>query len=97
VAQKSPAEAEEYKRWLVALAQKTAEAAKEGGFLGIGGTRVSEAETSAVSELNRTTGGWYSSSITLSTAKGFGGRFFSCAQNDTIGGSRSKVYECHVG
>ena len=47
VAQKSPAEAKEYKRWLVLLAQKTAEAAKEGGFLGIGGTRVSEAETTA--------------------------------------------------
>ena len=51
VAQKSPAEAEEYKRWLVSLAQKTAEAAKEGGFLGIGGTRVSEAESTAVTEL----------------------------------------------
>ena len=51
VAQKSPAEAEEYKRWLVSLARKTADAAKEGGFLGIGGTRVSEAETTSVSEL----------------------------------------------
>jgi hypothetical protein len=51
VAQKSPAEAEEYKRWLVSLARKTGEAAKEGGFLGIGGTRVSEAENTAVSEL----------------------------------------------
>jgi hypothetical protein len=51
VTQKSPAEAEEYKRWLVSLARKTADAAKEGGFLGIGGTRVSAAETTAVSEL----------------------------------------------
>jgi len=51
VAQKSPAEAEEYKRWLVVLAQKTAEAAKEGGFLGIGGTRVSEAESTALKDL----------------------------------------------
>ena len=51
VAQKSPAEAEEYKRWLVTLAQKTAEAAKEGGFLGIGGTRVSEAEKAAITDL----------------------------------------------
>ena len=51
VAQKSPSEAEEYKRWLVSLAQKTAEAAKEGGFLGIGGTRVSTAESTALTEL----------------------------------------------
>jgi hypothetical protein len=51
VAQKSPAEAEEYKRWLVLMAQRTAEAAKEGGFLGIGGTRVSEGETTALKEL----------------------------------------------
>jgi hypothetical protein len=51
VTQKSPAEAEEYKRWLVSLARKTAEAAKEGGFLGIGGARVSEAENTAINEL----------------------------------------------
>ena len=51
VAQKSPAEAEEYKRWLVLLAQKTAEAAKEGGFLGIGFTRVIDAEVTALKDL----------------------------------------------
>jgi hypothetical protein len=51
VAQKSAAEADEYKRWLVNLAGKTAEASKEGGFLGIGGTVVSEEESSAVKEL----------------------------------------------
>jgi hypothetical protein len=51
VAQKSASEAEEYKRWLVTLAWKTAEASKEGGFLGIGGTVVSEEESSAVKEL----------------------------------------------
>jgi hypothetical protein len=51
VSQKSAAEAEEYKRWLVSLARKTAEASKEGGFLGIGGTVVSEEESSAVNEL----------------------------------------------
>ena len=32
----------------MAIAQRTAEAAKEGGFLGIGGTRVSENETVAI-------------------------------------------------
>jgi hypothetical protein len=51
VAQKSPAEAEEYKRWLVSLANKTAEAAKEGGFLGVGGTKVTESESQAVRDL----------------------------------------------
>lgn len=51
VARKSPAEAEEYKRWLLSLAQKTAEASKEGGFLGIGGTQVSEEESQAVDNL----------------------------------------------
>ena len=56
VAQKSPAEAEEYKRWLVLMAKKTAEAAKEGGFLGIGGTRVSEWEAAAIKELSTALG-----------------------------------------
>jgi hypothetical protein len=51
VARKSPAEAEECKRWLVSMAQKTAEAAKEGGVLGIGGTRVSQWEAEAIKEL----------------------------------------------
>jgi hypothetical protein len=51
VSQKSPAEADEFKRWLVSLAQKTAEASKEGGFLGIGGTLVSDSESGAVKEL----------------------------------------------
>jgi hypothetical protein len=51
VAQKSPAEADEYQRWLVSLARKTAEASKEGGFLGFGGTVVSEEESSAVNKL----------------------------------------------
>jgi hypothetical protein len=51
VAKKSPNEAEEYKRWLLSLAQKTAEASKEGGFLGIGGTLVSDEESHAVDNL----------------------------------------------
>ena len=33
------------KRWLLGIAQRTAEAAKEGGFLGFGGAQVSETET----------------------------------------------------
>jgi hypothetical protein len=49
--QKAPAEAEGYKQWVYQAAQHSAEAAKEGGFLGIGGTRVSEAEAVALKEL----------------------------------------------
>jgi hypothetical protein len=49
-------EAEGVKRWLVTIAQRTAEAAKEGGFLGVGGTRVSEAETGAIREVARVLG-----------------------------------------
>jgi hypothetical protein len=51
VLSKSPAEADEYKKWLVSFATTTAGASKEGGFLGFGGTLVSEAENSAISEL----------------------------------------------
>jgi hypothetical protein len=56
VQQKSPAEAEEYKEWLASLAQKTAEASKEGGFLGFGGTQISDDEKAAVNELSSALG-----------------------------------------
>ena len=56
VGQKSPPEAEEYKRWLVSLARKAAEASKEGGFLGIGGTLVSEAENAALRDMAQALG-----------------------------------------
>ena len=51
VSQKSPGEADEYKKWLVSLAKKAAEASKEGGFLGIGGTLVSDSEAAAIASL----------------------------------------------
>jgi hypothetical protein len=51
VAQKSPAEADEFKQWLMTIATRTSEAAKEGGFLGIGGTRVSEKEKAELAAL----------------------------------------------
>ena len=51
VAAKSPAEAQEFKTWLMSIARRAAEAAKEGGFLGFGGTQVSEKEQSALSQL----------------------------------------------
>ena len=47
----TPEEFEEFRTWLSSLARKVAEAAKEGGFLGFGGTPVSEAETSALDQI----------------------------------------------
>ena len=52
LARKAPApEAEGFKRWLLTTAQRAAEASKEGGFLGIGGVRVSAAEQAVLAEL----------------------------------------------
>jgi hypothetical protein len=51
VGAKSPDELEEYKRFLLDVAQKTAEAGKEGGVLGIGAVRVSEQEKAAIARL----------------------------------------------
>ncbi len=48
---KSPVNATSFRDTLVALAQKVAEASKEGGFLGIGGTRVSKEEEQAIAEV----------------------------------------------
>lgn len=44
-------EAAQIKNWLYQVAVDTAKAAKEGGFLGIGAVRVSDAEKSALAEL----------------------------------------------
>jgi hypothetical protein len=41
----------EYKRFVYALADKVAHAHREGGFLGIGGTEVSEKERAALDEI----------------------------------------------
>ena len=49
--QKAPADAQEYKQWVYQAAQNSANAAKEGGVFGIGGERVSEAETAALKEI----------------------------------------------
>lgn len=48
VAARSPAELQAYKDTILSVAQATAEAAKEGGFLGIGGTLVSADEQAAI-------------------------------------------------
>ena len=49
VAAKSQGEA--YKTWLMSVASKVSQAAKEGGFLGIGGTQVSGDEQAALRQL----------------------------------------------
>ena len=45
------AEAAGFKDWTMSVAQSTAEAAKEGGVLGIGAVRVSDKETAALDDL----------------------------------------------
>jgi len=51
ISAKSPSEVEAYKTWLMTAAKKVSEAAKEGGFLGFGGTLVSDKEQAALKEL----------------------------------------------
>jgi hypothetical protein len=47
----SPEEAAEYKDWALEVAENVARAAKEGGFLGFGGERVSAGEKALFAEL----------------------------------------------
>jgi hypothetical protein len=51
VAGKNPADVASYKSLVLDTAQRAAEASKEGGFLGIGGTRVSQEEQSALDQI----------------------------------------------
>jgi hypothetical protein len=48
---KAGADAAPFKKWLAGLATSVAEAGKEGGFLGIGGESVSDAEEAAIAEI----------------------------------------------
>lgn len=48
---KAADEAPGIKQWLYGVAEKSARAAKEGGFLGFGGTEVTPEETAALAEL----------------------------------------------
>ena len=52
VATNSPSDAAAYGRLLVDVATHVAEASKEGGFLGIGGVPVSEAEKATLAEIS---------------------------------------------
>lgn len=49
---KAPEDAAAFQVWLQEVAQKAAEAGKEGGFLGFGGVAVSEAEKSTLAEIS---------------------------------------------
>jgi hypothetical protein len=50
-AKSTPDEAAGFKSWLVGIANKVAEASTEGGFFGIGGERVTQAEKQAIAEM----------------------------------------------
>jgi hypothetical protein len=52
----SPPESDAYRRLLMSVARKTANAAKEGGFLGVGGVRVSAKEQLFINAVSRAAG-----------------------------------------
>jgi hypothetical protein len=49
----TPEEAEQYRSFILRVADVVAHAAKEGGVLGVGGKQVSEQEQAALDELGR--------------------------------------------
>jgi hypothetical protein len=55
-AKATPAEVDDYKRFVMTVAQAAASAHKEGGFLGIGGKPVSDAENQALDEISSALG-----------------------------------------
>ena len=55
-ARATPSEVEAYKRFVWTVAQTVAQAHKEGGFLGIGGKQVSDAESRALDEISTALG-----------------------------------------
>jgi hypothetical protein len=48
LAKKAPADADGFKRWLLDVANRVAEASNEGGFLGFGGEKVSASEKAEI-------------------------------------------------
>jgi hypothetical protein len=52
----TPEEVEDYKRFALSLADAAARSHKEGGFLGIGGTEVSDSESAVLDEIAQTLG-----------------------------------------
>jgi hypothetical protein len=49
---KAPGDAATFKAWLAVIAERVAEASKEGGFLGFGGVQVSDAEKATLAEIS---------------------------------------------
>jgi hypothetical protein len=49
---KAPGDAAAFKNWLGQISQSVAEASTEGGFLGIGGVAVSDAEKATLAEIS---------------------------------------------
>jgi hypothetical protein len=50
---KAPSDAKPFKEWLLNISQNVAEASSEGGFLGFGGVKVSDAEKATITEISR--------------------------------------------
>ena len=55
-AKSTPAETDSYKKFVMTVAQAVAGAHKEGGFLGIGGKQISDAENQALDEISTALG-----------------------------------------
>ncbi len=55
-AKATPEETDAYKRFVMTVAQAVASAHKEGGFLGIGGKQISDAENQALDEISSALG-----------------------------------------
>jgi len=53
VNQKAPGEAKAFNGWLAQIAKTVAEAGTEGGFLGFGGVKVSDAEKATLGEISK--------------------------------------------
>jgi hypothetical protein len=53
---KAPGDAAAFKTWLRTISQKVAEASSEGGFLGIGGVQVSDAEKATLADIAKALG-----------------------------------------
>jgi len=55
-AKSTPSEVDAYKRFVMTVAEAVASAHKEGGFLGIGGKQISDAENQALDEISTALG-----------------------------------------
>ena len=51
IAKATPDEADQYKTWILDIAEDVAKSASEGGFLGFGGTQISEVEIALFADM----------------------------------------------